>query len=83
MMKPQPETPPPADDIDIHNDDVVKVGRWLAQDDGEAARSHLAAGRPIYYHSYEFPENLIKEYPDGRRELVTWKDGKDIFVRAL
>ncbi len=37
----------------------------------EAARDHLAAGYPIYYSESDTPAGLIiKEYPDGRRELV-------------
>lgn len=71
------------DEIDLENSDPVTIGHWLAQDDGEAARSHLAAGRPIYYCDDEFPEGVIKEYPDGRRELVTWKDGKQVFIRKI
>lgn len=40
-------------------------------DDGAAARSHLDAGRPIYYGEKDTPPGLVvKEYPDGRRELV-------------
>lgn len=40
-------------------------------DDGRAARSHLAAGRAIYYGERDTPPGLVvKEYPDGRRELV-------------
>lgn len=69
--------------IDIENDDVVKVGLYLAEDDGEAAASHLAAGRPIYYGSDDYPLYTIKEYPDGHRELVDRKDGKEILIKAL
>jgi len=40
-------------------------------DDGAAAQRHLEAGRPIYYAEDDTPEGLlIKEYPNGRRELV-------------
>lgn len=45
--------------------------RAARHDDGEAARSHLTAGRPIYYGERDTPPGLVvKEYPDGRRELV-------------
>ena len=38
---------------------------------GTAAREHLAAGRWIYYRERDTPRGLlVKEYPDGRRELV-------------
>lgn len=40
-------------------------------DAGAAARAHLAAGEAIYYRERDTrPGVCIKEYPDGRRELV-------------
>jgi len=43
----------------------------IAHDDGDAAREHLAAGRPIYYCEDSTPEGVsIKEFPDGHRQLV-------------
>ncbi|HBR5516541.1 TPA: hypothetical protein ACWS6R_000084 [Klebsiella pneumoniae] len=51
---------------------------------GAAARAHLAAGRAIYYSEDATPEGLlIKEYPDGRRELVKFDEGGDIIIKAL
>lgn len=48
------------------------------------AREHLAAGRPIYYGEDDTPAGLlIKEYPDGRRELVRYHRDGDEVVRAL
>lgn len=48
------------------------------------AREHLAAGRPIYYGEHDTPSGLlIKEYPDGRRELVRYHRDRDEVVRAL
>ena len=44
--------------------------RAITHDDGAAAKEHLAAGRPIYYGDDAFPGELIKEYPDGRRQIV-------------
>ena len=44
--------------------------RAVAHDDGQAARSHLSAGRPIYYCDDRYPDDFIREWPDGRRELV-------------
>lgn len=41
------------------------------EDDGEAAKSHLAAGRPIYYCEDAYPDHMIRQWPDSRRELVT------------
>lgn len=42
----------------------------LDSDTGEAARAHLAAGRPIYYMDEAYPQQIVKQYHDGRRELV-------------
>lgn len=44
--------------------------RTLAADDGAAAKSHLAAGRPILYCEDRYPNAMIRKWPDGRRELV-------------
>nr|WP_315594764.1 hypothetical protein [uncultured Cupriavidus sp.] len=43
----------------------------LRRDDGKVAREHLRAGNPIYYSDEEFPGYVVREWPDGRRELVT------------
>lgn len=45
--------------------------RALANDNGLAAKQHLAAGRPIYYGDARYPEGLVKKYPDGHRQLVS------------
>lgn len=42
----------------------------LANDDGAAAKAHLAAGRPIYYCEDRYPDAMVRKWPDGRRELV-------------
>jgi len=48
----------------------------LARDDGAAARAHLQAGRPVYYREDTTPSGLvIKEFPNGRRELVRFVNG--------
>lgn len=36
----------------------------------EAAKAHLAAGRAIYYGDSRYPGQIVKEYPDGLRQLV-------------
>jgi hypothetical protein len=50
-----------------------------------AAKEHLEAGRPIYGSGYPglAKGELLKEYPDGRKEVVRLERGtrKDIFVR--
>lgn len=55
--------------------------RALASDTGEAARSHLTAGRPIYFHDNRFPDGVIKEYPDGRHQLVTFRGGQEVVMQ--
>jgi hypothetical protein len=48
--------------------------------DGSAALAVLAAGHPIYYVENDTPAPLlIKEYPDGRRELVCFhREGDEV-----
>jgi hypothetical protein len=48
--------------------------RALANDDGSAAKEHLAAGFPIYVGDPSNPGKIIKKFPDGRRQLVTVND---------
>lgn len=53
-------------------------------DDGAAARSHLEAGFPIYYSEFDTPADaIIKEYPDGRRELVRVDVDGEHFIQAI
>lgn len=61
-----------------------EIGRTVNGDD-TAARALLAAGEPIYYCEDDTPDDLlIKEYPDGRRELIrfSWQTGDEV-VRTL
>jgi len=63
-----------------------KIARLLENDidDGETVKAHLAAGRPIYYCEDAYPSEIIREWPDGRRELVTiTRDDTVIVVRPL
>lgn len=56
----------------------------LANDDGSEAKRHLAAGNPIYYCDPDTPEHLvIKKFPDGRRQLVSFLTGNEQFVADL
>lgn len=53
-------------------------------DDGAAAKEHLQAGFPIYYAKDDTPAGLlIKEHPNGRRELVRFNRAGDEVIRAL
>lgn len=46
-----------------------------------AVSNHFKAGRPVYYRERTTPkEHVIKEYPDGRRELL---DANDAVVAVL
>lgn len=45
----------------------------------EAARHHLNAGRPIYVGDDAFPGRVIRQYPDGRCELMKL-DERDVLV---
>ncbi|MDN5249399.1 MAG: hypothetical protein QWI73_04840 [Alphaproteobacteria bacterium] len=48
-----------------------RVLRLSSIDDDYAAKEQLAAGFPIYYIEDNIPENtIIKEYPNGNRELL-------------
>jgi hypothetical protein len=42
----------------------------ILSDDGQAAKGHLAAGRAIYYGDPAYPGQIVKEFPDGHRQLV-------------
>lgn len=56
----------------------------LRNDDGAAAREHLEAGFPIYYSEADTPPDVvIKQYPDGRRELVRFDMDGEHYVAAL
>jgi hypothetical protein len=56
----------------------------LEAGDDSAARASLAAGVPIYYAEDDTPaDGVIKEYPDGHRELVAFVNGSEKFLRNL
>ena len=56
----------------------------LEAGDDSAARASLSAGVPIYYREKDTPiPGVIKEYPSGRRELVTFASGSEEFLRNL
>lgn len=59
----------------------VFLGR---SDAGHAAQAHLLAGRPVYYCCDDCPAEIIREWPDSRRELVSVReDGKMVNVRPI
>lgn len=61
---------------------VIEQG--LARDGDFAVRDHLAAGFPVYYSEVDTPAGLlVKEHPDGRRELVRHNRQADEVIRSL
>ncbi len=55
----------------------------LEHDDGAVAKEHLAAGFPIYFRQADTPAGLVvKEYPDGHRELVCFDPSGEKVVQA-
>lgn len=58
--------------------------RDIEYDDGEEARSILRRGCHIYYAETNTPKNcVIKEYPDGSKELVSFISGTEELVKVL
>ena len=59
--------------------------RNLDSDTGEAAKAHLAAGRPIYYGDPAYPGAVVKQYPDGHRQLVRFErpSGTEVVIKDL
>ncbi len=56
----------------------------LADGDDSAAREHLAVGFPVYYVEDDTPPSLlVKEHPDGRRELVRFDKTGDEVIKML
>jgi len=57
--------------------------RAVASDQGDEAKRHLAAGRSIYYIDDRYPDAIVKEHPDGRRQLVALQDDREVVLRDL
>jgi hypothetical protein len=70
----------PADAIDLWP--VIEKG--LVGDGEFAVCEHLATGFPVYYAEADTPAGLlVKEHPDGRRELVRHHRKADEVIRSL
>ena len=52
----------------------------IANDDGQAAKQHLNAGRPIYISDPRFPGHVVRKFPDGRKQIVAVSDKGEISV---
>jgi hypothetical protein len=60
---------------------VERIGREAV---AAAVRDHKSAGRDVYYTDPAFPGGVIRESPDGRRELLAEDAGGELHVvRAL
>ncbi|MEA4837652.1 MAG: hypothetical protein VB101_05155 [Rhodospirillaceae bacterium] len=57
--------------------------REIEGDRGIEAERHLKAGRAIYYAEDRFPDGVVKEYPNGRRQLVTFEGNTEVLLRDL
>lgn len=55
--------------------------RELAHDDAAAARSHLDAGRAIYYADPSLGGAIIRQHPGGHREII--QVGGDGTIRVV
>ena len=62
---------------------IAAFTRELEADRGEEAQRHLDAGRPIYYADDRHRDALVKEFPDGRRQLVTFKGDVETVLQDL
>lgn len=72
----------PEDTEELH--DRIWESLMKIDGDGSAAEKMLAQGIPIYYSEKDTPEGLmIKEHPDGRRELVRFSRQGDEVIRVL
>ena len=51
---------------------------------GPEARRILAQGHPITYRDDAFPGELVKMYPDGRREIIDYDENyNQVLVRKI
>lgn len=58
--------------------------RLLLEDSSHVARRHLADGNPIFYGDSQYIGKVIKEYPSGKRELITFvSNGNEVVERFL
>ncbi|MGO0790910.1 hypothetical protein [Herbaspirillum rubrisubalbicans] len=62
----------------------IELERLIEHDDGAAARSHLEAGRWITYRDRNYPGFMVREWPNGKRELMQGDlHGNIIVLRTL
>ena len=58
------------------NDEIWEgLAEWENSPNNNAAEEILAEGLPIYYVKLDTPaDTMIKEYPDGKKELIKVND---------
>lgn len=67
----------------IHPGEILKDEEWDAETI-EHVEAQLASGVPISYQDDAFPGEIVREYPDGRREISDFDDdGREIVVRPI
>ena len=59
------------DDVNDGAPSFEEIENALRHDDGLAAQQHLAAGRAVYYADERYPGEVIRLFPDGRRQIVS------------
>ncbi len=62
------------------DDGFEDIVRGITYDDGRAAKEHLAAGRAIYYGDEKYPGEIVREWPDGRRQIVSVNAKSEVCV---
>jgi hypothetical protein len=75
------DTPPKPDPVAEFEAELLA---GLECEDDFAVRELLAAGSPVYYLEEDTPKGLVvKEHPDGRRQLVRGAGANEQVVRDL
>ncbi|WP_244110455.1 hypothetical protein [Burkholderia ambifaria] len=81
-MHRNPPKPPASDPDPLDQMSWTDLETAIAHDDGEAAKSHLDAGHPVYIHDASTPKGLVtKIWPDGKREHVKFGTQGEIAIR--
>lgn len=64
----------------LSDDELEALFAEMFNDDGAAAREHLARGNPIYVSTPDTPKGTVeKRFPDGTRQLVRFDlDGEHV-----
>ena len=55
----------------------------MLEDSSHVAHRHLADGNPIFYGDSQYIGKVIKEYPSGKRELITFASNGNEVVEWL